>query len=145
MWKCPNCLQDVSEEFEFCTVCGTRRPDEAPSMPKIKCINGHEFEDADLIYCPICGVSLSPEAEVLPNTPWQCYCGHVNGEGYRFCENCGKAYKDVFAPVPPAPPAPPMPDPVPHPRPRPMPEPVEDIEGLRIPTGSDIVRKNRNK
>ncbi|MBQ9827208.1 MAG: zinc ribbon domain-containing protein, partial [Lachnospiraceae bacterium] len=64
--ECPNCKQKVPAGDSFCNYCGVKLPegpvmsdDPAPSEGVIKrCRNGHEFNDPELDFCPICGFPL---------------------------------------------------------------------------------------
>lgn len=102
--QCPNCKQPVTADSEFCIFCGTKLP-AIPRTPKfsssasggyakamMKCKNGHEFDDASLLYCPICGLPFegAPDYYVPSGESWRCTCGYVNQADNAFCEGCSR-------------------------------------------------------
>ena len=100
--QCPNCKQMVTKDSVFCIFCGTKIPavpETTVSSPGVtairRCKNGHEFDDAGLVYCPVCGIpfedSAAPEAPAeTPGATWKCSCGHENSTECGFCTECGR-------------------------------------------------------
>lgn len=99
--QCPNCKQSVTSDNEFCIFCGTKlsaavcTPGYSSTLSGgykkgiKKCKNGHEFDDASLLYCSICGLPL--EGTSAPSgEKWTCSCGHMNPADNAFCEECGR-------------------------------------------------------
>lgn len=145
MSVCPNCHQPVEGGNEFCIYCGMRIPaagssSAAPVAPAPvstirRCKNGHTFDDADLLFCPVCGIPFgdapAPARTPVPaHTPapapaadtWACACGHSNPADFTFCESCGtrRVHKDRCRPE--------------------KPEMVIP-EGMHMPTESDLIRR----
>lgn len=92
---CPNCAQPNDDDSDFCIYCGTRLPVASPTIGNIRrCGNGHEIDDPELNYCPICGLPLdsvlvvtSAKSSIL----WTCLaCGISNPDDKAYCGNCGK-------------------------------------------------------
>lgn len=101
--ECPNCKQPVTPDSEFCIFCGTKIPATAHTLGYSsssssgyekaikKCKNGHEFDDASLLYCPICGLPFEGGGPYIPLAKtWTCTCGHVNPSENAFCEGCSR-------------------------------------------------------
>lgn len=137
MLKCPNCMQTVTDDSEFCIFCGTKLPSSGAAASVVssgtvggiskKCKNGHEFEDPDLLFCPICGL---PFDESVSSTPtghtWKCSCGHINPEDNNFCESCSRAKERKVRVAPDR-----------------KAEPTFIPEGMFIPSEGDLIRRKK--
>ena len=140
MIKCPNCKQTVTADSEFCIFCGTKLPSTSAVTTPVpagtsrsvlkKCKNGHEFDDADLLYCPICGLPFAGSvSKPIAGPTWKCSCGHENPGENNFCENCSRAKEIKKRTLPTEPPA------------------IEHMEipaGMFAPSEGDLIRKKRS-
>ena len=91
--RCPGCGAVQALDARFCSNCGRRMPEDAPTPVT-------ETDDTDGQYCPECGAMRKDDAG--------------------FCAVCGHSFAEVPAPEAPAPEAPDAPDPT---RPEPLEEP----------------------
>nr|WP_106784572.1 zinc ribbon domain-containing protein [Lysinibacillus timonensis] len=55
--QCPNCSQPVGDEAKFCGNCGTLNPSyQDPNVSQVLCNHCEQLIEAQLTYCPCCGV-----------------------------------------------------------------------------------------
>ena len=122
---CPNCNAALPPETIFCSLCGTRMPQEL-SQPKADeklCPSCGAPVKEGMAFCTSCGLKLGEVA--VQSAPTCKKCGATLQDGMKFCTTCG-AMVEVEAPAP-APVQTPAPAPVVE-APAPVVEPTPVVE-----------------
>lgn len=121
---CPNCNAALPPETIFCSLCGTRMPQEV-SQPKTDeklCPSCGAPVKEGMAFCTSCGLKLGEVAQQVPTCK---KCGAVLKDGMKFCTTCG-AMVEVEAPAP-------APVQTPAPVVEPEPTPVVEVPVVEAP------------